>query len=68
MITRHFARHFDIAPYQEGVNNGEEITWNLDGLTRGIPKYSRVGDIPLQYQRHTVGVSDWIFRLLIRVV
>ena len=67
-ISRRVTHHFDVAPYQEGSDNEEEITRNLDGLTRGILEYAQVGDIPRQYPRHTVGVSDRIHRLLTRVV
>ena len=66
-IFRHVARQFEVSPYQEGREN-EEIAWNLEGLTHGIPKYAQMGDVPCQYQRHTVGVSDRIHRLLTRVV
>ena len=59
------ARH--VAPYQEGRDNGEEIMRNLEGLTCGILEYAQVGDIPHQYLRHRVGVSDRIHRLLTRV-
>ena len=52
-----------VAPYQVGSDNEEEITRNLEGLTHGIPQYDWVGDIPRQYQRHMVGVSDQICRL-----
>jgi hypothetical protein len=42
------------------------IEQNLDGLTMNIPDAS-IDDIPRHYQRHTVGVSASIGRLLRRV-
>ena len=46
-IARHVTYQFDvIAPYQEGSDNKEDITRNLEGLACGIPDYPRVGDIP----------------------
>lgn len=39
-IARHVSQQFEIAPYQEGIDNDEEIAQNLEGLTRGIPKYA----------------------------
>ena len=68
LIVRRVPRPIDVfTPYQEGSDNEEEIARNLEGLTRGISKYARVGDIPHQNQRHTVGVSDRIRRLLTHV-
>lgn len=55
------------APYEEGSDNEEEITRNLEGLNHGIPEYTQVGDIPSQYQRQTVGVSERIRQLLTHV-
>jgi len=58
-IARHVTRSIDaVAPYQEGSDNKEEIARNLEGLTHGIPEYAWVGDIPRQYQRHTMGELD----------
>jgi len=47
---------------------GEELVQNLEGLTRGIPDYARLTDVPFTYQRHTVGVPARIHRLLRRLV
>lgn len=64
-ISRHVPRPIDVvAPYQEGSDNEEEITRNLEGLTHGIPEYARIGDMPWRHPRHTVVVSDWICKLL----
>lgn len=60
LIARRVARQFDVAPYQEGSDNDEEIARNPEGFTHGILEYARMGDAPRQYQRHTVGVSDRI--------
>lgn len=46
LISRHVARQFDVAPYQEGRDNEEEIIRNLEGLTDGILEYARMGDVP----------------------
>ena len=35
-ISKRISQQFDIAPYQEGVDNEEEIAQNLEGLTKGI--------------------------------
>jgi len=52
---------------QEGSDNEEEIMRNLVGLTHAILEYARVRDIPHQYQRHMVGVSDRIRQFLTHV-
>ena len=67
-IARRVDWQFDVAPYQEGSDNEEEITQNLEGLTHCILEYARMGDVPRQYQRHTVGVPTHIHRLLRRLV
>lgn len=67
-IARRVAQQFYIAPYQEGVDNEEEIARNLDNLTRGIQEYALMEDIPRRYQRNRVEVSNRIRRLLTRVV
>ena len=46
-IARRVACQVDVVtPYQEGSDNEEEIMRNLEGFTRGIPEYARVGYIP----------------------
>lgn len=67
-ITRRIARQFKITPSQEGVDNEEEIAWNLKDLTRGILEYAQMEEIIGRYQRKTVGVSDRIHQLLTHVV
>ena len=54
-------------PQAEGVEGGELIQ-NLEGIARGIPDYARLADVPLAYQRHTVGVPSHLHRLLRRLV
>jgi len=54
-------------PQVEGAM-GEELVQNLEGLTRGIPDYGRLADVPFAYQRHTVGVPTRIHHLLRRLV
>jgi hypothetical protein len=44
----------------------KEIEHNLEGLTIDIPDIT-VDDLPRHYQRHNVGVSSSIGRLLRRV-
>lgn len=56
-----------VDPQVEGVV-GEELVQNLEGLTRGIPDYMRLADVPFTYQRHTVGVPPRVHRLLRRLV
>ena len=65
----HIARRVQPAanPQVEG-GVGEELVQNLKGLTRGIPDYARLADVPFEYQRHTVGVPTRIHRLLRRLV
>ena len=47
---------------------GEELIQNLEGIARGIPDYARLADVPMAYQRHTVGVPSRIHRILRRLV
>ena len=63
-IARRIPRDFDVAPQGEE----EEIVHNLEGITRGVPDYARFDDVPCAYQRHTVGVSNQVHRLLRRLV
>jgi hypothetical protein len=51
---------------QWDVEYYEAVKKNLEGLTTDIP-YMDIGEIPRRYQRHTVGVSESISRLLRRV-
>jgi len=54
-------------PQAEGAEGGELIQ-NLEGIARGIPKYSRLADVLMAYQRHTVGVPSRLHQLLRRLV
>ena len=47
---------------------GDELVQNLEALTRGIPDYARLADVPFAYQRHIVGVPTRVHRLLRRLV
>ena len=51
---------FDVAPHGEE----EDIVHNLEEIARGVPDYARFDDVPRAYQRHTVGVSNRVHRLL----
>jgi len=44
----------------------EAVEQNLEGLTTDIPDMA-IREIPRRYQRHTVGMSESISRLLRRV-
>ena len=44
-------------PQAEGAERGELIP-NLEGIAGGIPDYARLADVPMAYQRHTVGVPS----------
>jgi hypothetical protein len=44
----------------------EAVEQNLEGLTADVPDIA-IGEIPRRYQRHTVGVSESLSRLLRRV-
>jgi hypothetical protein len=48
------------------VEDYEAVEKNLEGLTVDISDIT-IGEIPRRYQRHTVGVSESINRLLRRV-
>jgi hypothetical protein len=48
------------------VEDYEAVEQNLEGLTADIPDIS-IGEILRRYQRHTVGVSGSLSRLLRRV-
>ena len=56
-----------VAPHEEGAEGGE-LVQNLEGIARGIRDYARLVDVPLAYQRHTVGVPSRLHRLLRRLV
>ena len=50
-------------PQVEGAEGGEVIQ-NLEGITQGILDYAWLADVPLAYQRHTVGVPSRLHCLL----
>ena len=54
-------------PQGEG-GEGSELVQNLEGIARGIPDYACLADVPLAYQRHTVGVSSRLRRILGQVI
>ena len=68
LIARRVARQLEDAPYEEGANPIIEMEQNLEAFTTSIPKYVTIDDVPLWYQRHTVGVSARLHRLLGRVI
>ena len=59
--------HVEHDPQAEGGKGGELIQ-NLEGIARGVSDYVRLADVPLAYQRHTVGVPSRLHRLLRRLV
>ena len=59
--------HVEHDPQAEGGEGGELIQ-NLEGIAWGIPDYARLADVPLAYQRHTVGVPSRLHRLLRHLV
>ena len=64
-IARRIPHDFD--PQGEG-DEEDEIVRNLEGVTRGVPEYARLDDVPRAYHRHTVGVPSRIHRLLRQLV
>ena len=50
-------------PQGEG-GEGDALVQNLEGIAHGVPDYARLADVPMAYQRHTVGVSSHLHRLL----
>ena len=63
------SRRTQLAPEVQGEGTGgEELIQNLEGITHGIPDYARLADVPMAYQRHTVGVPSRIHRILRRLV
>ena len=54
-------------PQAEGAEGGELIQ-NLEGFCRGILDYAQLADVPMAYQRHTVGVPSRLHQLLRRLV
>ena len=46
-----------VDPQAEGAEGGELIQ-NLEGIVWGIPDYAQMADVPMAYQRHTVGVPS----------
>jgi hypothetical protein len=56
-----------VAPMpRRDVEDYEAVEQNLEGLTTDIPDMP-LGEVPRRYQRHTVGVSESVGRLLHRV-
>ena len=47
---------------------GGELVHNLEGIARGVPDYADLADVPLAYQRHSVGVLSRLHPLLRRLV
>ena len=63
------SRRTHLAPDPQGEGTGgEELIQNIEGIARGIPDYARLADVPMAYQRHTVGVPIRIHRILRRLV
>ena len=63
------SRRTQLAPEIQGEGTGgEELIQNLEGIAHGIPEYARLSDVPMAYQRHTVGVLNRIHRILRRLV
>ena len=63
------SRRTHLAPDPEGEGTGgEDLIQNLEGIARGIPDYAWLADVPMAYQRHTVGVPSRIHRILRRLV
>ena len=56
LISMRVVRQVDYAPYEEGEDPVAEMERNLIGLIKGILEYTNFDEIPLRYQRHTVGV------------
>ena len=54
-------------PQGEG-GEGDELVHNLEGVARGAPNYAHLDNVPLAYQRHTVGVLSRLHHLLRRLV
>lgn len=68
VIARRVARQLKDAPYFEGVDLMVEVERNLEALTRGIPDYATIDEVPLWYERHITGVSTRLHQVLGRVV
>ena len=63
------SRRTQLAPEIQGEGTGgEELIQNLEGIAHGILDYARLSDVPMAYQRHTVGVPNRIHRILRRLV
>ena len=63
------ARRTLLAPEIQGEGTGgDELIQNLEGIAHGIPDYARLADVPMAYQRHTMGVPNRIHRILRRLV
>lgn len=45
-----------------------EVERNLEVLTKGIPEYALINEVPLRYQRHIVGVLTRMGQLLNQVI
>ena len=54
-------------PQGEG-GEGDALVQNLEGIARGVPDYAHLSNVPMAYQRHTLGVSSHLHRLLRQLV
>ena len=54
-------------PQGEG-GEGDALVQNLEGIARGVSDYARLADVPMAYQRHTVGVPSCLHRLVRQLV
>jgi len=57
-MTRRVKREIKMPPPNRDME--DEIAHDLEGLTEGISYYVGFEDVPCQYQRHIVGVSNRI--------
>jgi hypothetical protein len=65
--TSPIQRRGEVAPVARwDAEDYEAVEQNLEGLTADVPNIA-IGEIPRHYQRHTMGMSESLSRLLRRV-
>lgn len=56
--------NMELALVHPGGNVVGEISRNLEGLIGEISDYRGIKEVPVEYQRHTIGVPPRVHRLL----
>lgn len=63
-IAWQVAHQIVVVDYEQGAYPLIEMECNLDAITRGVPDYATIDEVPMHWQRHTLGVYTRLRRLL----